>query len=120
MLETLNAVKWLPGGRGGTACGHTWLPGQIEPKNAFLNWAVLLKLIQKKNGYENQFLSWQNAPLQSLGEGGYGLQPPVDRPLANLAMGNMCFFMLRGLYKLLKITTKRLPGQVEPQKCIFE
>ena len=28
--------------------------------------------------------------------GGYGLQPPVDTPLANLAMGNI-FFILQGL-----------------------
>ena len=33
----------------------------------------------------------------SLGQGGYGLWPPLGKPLANLAMGNMCFFILRGL-----------------------
>ena len=48
--------------------------------------------------------SWWNAPLWSLGAGGYGLQPPGDTPLANLAMGNI-FFHFTGT-KLLKITTK--------------
>ena len=57
--------------------------------------------------------------LWSLGAGGCGLQPPVDTPLANLAMGNISFFHFPGT-KLLKITTKWLPDQIEPQKCIFE
>ena len=39
-------------------------------------------------------------------------------PLANLAVGNM-FFHFTGT-KVLKITTKWLPGQIERQKCIFE
>ena len=39
---------------------------------------------------------------------------PPGTTVANLAIGNMVFFNFAGT-KLLKITTKWAPGQIEPQ-----
>ena len=94
MLKTLICCKMTPWGKGGYGL---WPHRPDWTPKCIFELSRAIEIDPKKNGYENQFLSWQNAPLRSLGEGGYGLQPPVDRPLANLAMGNMCFFILRGL-----------------------
>ena len=86
---------------------HFW----TEP--CYWNWS-------KKNGYENQFLSWQNAPLRSLGGGGYGLQPPVDRPLANLAMGNMCFLFYGDYISCSKSPPNGFPARSSPKNAFLD
>ena len=61
-------------------------PARSNPKNAFLKRATE---IDRKKCYENHFFGFWYAPLWSL--------VPADKPLANLAIGNMCFFILQRL-----------------------
>ena len=74
ILQGLSCSKSSPNG----------FPARSNPKNVFLKRATE---IDRKKSYENHFFGFWYAPLWSL--------VPTNRPLANLAIGNMCFLFYK-------------------------
>ena len=71
ILQGLRCSKSPPNG----------FPARSSSKNAFLNRTVLLKLIGKKRLWKSVFGCLEKC--SAVGDRGYGLQPPLGRPLAN-------------------------------------